>query len=279
MAETLPIGGLNDPRAGNVTGVSEHLDWQGRTIAGTASARVRRSFSVTALRSPLRCGARTRRRWPRDYTVHTWDMPGYGRSSKSAEHRVDFGSQAQTLVALLEHWDLGSPHVIAHDFGGAVSLRAHLVLGAPYASLMLVDVVAIPPSGSPFFRFVKEHPTVLGELPAYIHEAIVRTLHPGRHPPRSERGAGRPARRAVARRGRPARVLPADRRLRRDVPGGERADPRATRDPGAGALGRRRRVDPGRDRPPPRQPPPVRVVSPRGRRRSPDAVRRARRAR
>jgi len=30
----------------------------------------------------------------RDFTVHTWDMPGYGRSSKSAEHRVDFGSQA-----------------------------------------------------------------------------------------------------------------------------------------------------------------------------------------
>jgi hypothetical protein len=29
--------------------------------------------------------------------------------------------------------------------------------------------------GTPFFRFVQEHPTVLGELPAHIHEAIVRT--------------------------------------------------------------------------------------------------------
>lgn len=56
-----------------------------------------------------------------------------------------------------------------------MSLRAHLVLGAGYRSLMLVDVVAIPPSGSPFFRFVEEHPTVLAELPAYVHEAIVRT--------------------------------------------------------------------------------------------------------
>jgi pimeloyl-ACP methyl ester carboxylesterase len=45
---------------------------------------------------------------------------------------------------------------------------------AAYASLMLVDVVAIPPSGSPFFRFVQENQTVLGALPPYIHDAIVR---------------------------------------------------------------------------------------------------------
>jgi pimeloyl-ACP methyl ester carboxylesterase len=56
-----------------------------------------------------------------------------------------------------------------------VSLRAHLVGGVPYASLMLVDVVAIPPTGSPFFRFVHDHPDLLGQLPAYIHTAIVRT--------------------------------------------------------------------------------------------------------
>ena len=40
---------------------------------------------------------------------------------------------------------------------------------------MLVDVVAIPPSGSPFFQFVHEHPDLLGQLPAYIHESIVST--------------------------------------------------------------------------------------------------------
>src|SRR5439155_276906 len=56
---------------------------------------------------------------------------------------------------------------------GAVSLRAHLLHGAHYRSLMLVDVVAIPPTGSPFFRFVQEHPGLLADLPEYIHEAIV----------------------------------------------------------------------------------------------------------
>ncbi len=110
-----------------------------------------------------------------DFTVHLWDMPGYGRSSKHAEHRVDFGVQAEAFAALLEHWELDRPHVIAHDFGGAVSLRAHLAHGVPFASLVLVDVVAIPPSGSPFFRFVHDHPDLLGQLPAYIHAAVVRT--------------------------------------------------------------------------------------------------------
>jgi pimeloyl-ACP methyl ester carboxylesterase len=154
--------------------VVERFEWEGRSIAwqragsgpavvlchGTPfSSEVWRPFAATLAR---------------DFTVYTWDMPGYGRSSKSPEHRVDFGAQAAAFTALLDYWTLVSPDVVAHDFGGAVSLRAHLVLGAAYRSLMLVDVVAIPPSGSPFFRFVKEHPTVLGELPAYIHEAIVR---------------------------------------------------------------------------------------------------------
>jgi pimeloyl-ACP methyl ester carboxylesterase len=55
-----------------------------------------------------------------------------------------------------------------------VSLRAHLFHGVPYASLLLADAVAIPPSGSPFFQLVKEHPDVLAQVPPYIHEALVR---------------------------------------------------------------------------------------------------------
>jgi pimeloyl-ACP methyl ester carboxylesterase len=115
----------------------------------------------------------------RDFTVHLWDMPGYGQSSKNPDHPVDFDAQGKAFAAVLEHWRLDRPHVVAHDFGGAVSLRATLFEGAAYASLMLVDVVAIPPSGSPFFRFVRSHPTTLDELPAYIHEAILRTYIQG----------------------------------------------------------------------------------------------------
>jgi pimeloyl-ACP methyl ester carboxylesterase len=109
-----------------------------------------------------------------DFTVHVWDLPGYGRSSMAPEHRVAADVHARAFTALLDHWGLERPQVVAHDLGGLVALRAHLVEGATYHSLFLADVVAIPPSGSPFFRLVHEHPDVLARLPAYIHDAVVR---------------------------------------------------------------------------------------------------------
>ena len=158
---------------------AELFEWQGRQIAwrragsGPAVVLLHGTPFSSAVWQPFAATL------ARDFTVHLWDMPGYGASSKHAEHPVHFGVQAEAFAALLNHWDLERPHVVAHDFGGAVSLRAHLVLGASYASLMLVDVVAIPPSGSPFFRFVQENPAVLGDLPSYIHEAIVRAYIQG----------------------------------------------------------------------------------------------------
>jgi pimeloyl-ACP methyl ester carboxylesterase len=154
--------------------LTETFEWQGRQIAwGRAGSGPAVVFCHGTPFSSLlwRPFAAT---LARDHTVHLWDMPGYGRSSKRPEHPVDFGAQAEAFAALLAHWGLDRPHVVAHDFGGAVSLRAHLVLGVAYASLLLVDVVAIPPSGSPLFRFVKDDPDVLAALPPYIHEAIVR---------------------------------------------------------------------------------------------------------
>lgn len=159
--------------------LAERFEWQGREIAwGRAGSGPAVVFCHgTPFSSQL---------WQpyadslaRDFTVHLWDMPGYGRSSKRAEHPVDFGVQAEAFAALLAHCGLDRPHVVAHDFGGIVSLRAHLVGGVPYASLLLVDVVAIPPAGSPFFRFVQANPDVLGDLPRYIHEAILRVYIQG----------------------------------------------------------------------------------------------------
>lgn len=113
------------------------------------------------------------------HTVHLWDMPGYGQSSKEPEHRVSLDLQGELLVDLLDHWDLAAPHVVAHDYGGAVALRAHLLHGAAYASLALVDVVALAPWGSDFFRLVREHVDVFRALPATIHESVVRAYVAG----------------------------------------------------------------------------------------------------
>jgi pimeloyl-ACP methyl ester carboxylesterase len=109
----------------------------------------------------------------RTHTVYLWDMPGYGRSSKDPAHPVDLGVQGELFADLLTEWGLERPHVVAHDFGGAVSLRALLLQGASYASLALVDVVALRPWGSPFFRLVHDHADVVTQLPPAIHRGVV----------------------------------------------------------------------------------------------------------
>lgn len=113
------------------------------------------------------------------YTVHLWDMPGYGESSKEAEHAVSLDVQGELFADLLQHWGLRSPHVVTHDYGGAVALRAHLLHGSSYASLALVDVVALSPWGTDFLRLVREHADVFTALPPAIHEGIMRAYVAG----------------------------------------------------------------------------------------------------
>lgn len=108
------------------------------------------------------------------FATYVWDMPGYGQSSKDAAHPVSLDVQSELLHDLLRHWELGAPHMVAHDYGGAVALRAHLLHGARFASLALVDVVALAPWGSDFFRLVGEHADVFAELPASVHEGALR---------------------------------------------------------------------------------------------------------
>jgi pimeloyl-ACP methyl ester carboxylesterase len=83
------------------------------------------------------------------------------------------------LADLLAHWDLAAPDVVAHDYGGAVALRAHLLHGASYRSLALVDVVALAPWGSDFFRLVAANAPVFAALPPALHEALVRAYVAG----------------------------------------------------------------------------------------------------
>ncbi len=106
-------------------------------------------------------------------SVYVWDMIGYGSSDKP-DRDVSLGTQGELLAALVRHWELDSPDVVAHDYGGTVSLRAHLLHGVPVRSLALVDVVALRPWGSPFFRLVADHAEVFAALPPNLHEALLR---------------------------------------------------------------------------------------------------------
>ncbi|MFC7544956.1 alpha/beta fold hydrolase [Plantactinospora sp. GCM10030261] len=110
----------------------------------------------------------------RHHRVFVWDMPGYGASAKTAGQDVSLAAQSHVLGELLAHWRLASPTVIAHDFGGAVALRAHLLHDVPYRRLALVDPVALAPWGSPFFRLVGGNAEVFEALPPALHGALVR---------------------------------------------------------------------------------------------------------
>ena len=107
-------------------------------------------------------------------TVYYYDLLGYGQSEQRDGQDVSLGIQNVLLAELLAHWKLASPDVIAHDFGGATSLRAHLLDGCEYRSLTLIDPVALAPWGSPFVRHVREHGDAFAGLPPYIHEAVVK---------------------------------------------------------------------------------------------------------
>ncbi len=123
----------------------------------------------------------------RHHQVFVWDMPGYGASEKYAGQEVSLAAQGRVFTELLAHWRLAEPLVVAHDFGGAVTLRAHLLHGARIRALALVDPVALAPWGSPFFRLVGENAEVFEQLPPALHRALVREYvssasSPGLHP-------------------------------------------------------------------------------------------------
>jgi pimeloyl-ACP methyl ester carboxylesterase len=105
--------------------------------------------------------------------VFYYDLLGYGRSEMRPNQDVSLAVQGRLFAALLRHWGLTRPDVVAHDFGGCTTLRAHLLHGCEYGSLTLIDPVALAPWGSAFVRHVRDHEAAFAGLPPYIHAAIL----------------------------------------------------------------------------------------------------------
>jgi pimeloyl-ACP methyl ester carboxylesterase len=108
-----------------------------------------------------------------DRCVYVWDMVGYGQSEKP-DSDISLKTQGELFAALVEHWELDRPAIIAHDYGGAVALRGHLLHNVAVKSFALIDVVALRPWGSPFFRLVADNAEVFTALPPNLHEALLR---------------------------------------------------------------------------------------------------------
>lgn len=159
--------------------LAQTLRWQGRTVAwdrfgsGPALVFLHGTPWSSALWRPIADALSAQ------FTVYLWDMPGYGASSKESQHAVDLGVQGELFAHLLREWGTDQPHVIAHDFGGAVALRARLLHEAHYRSLCLVDVVALSPWGSPFFTLVKHNADVFAQLPPAVHRGAIEAYIQG----------------------------------------------------------------------------------------------------
>jgi len=108
------------------------------------------------------------------YRVHWYDMPGYGQSEKCADQRTALDVQGGIFAEMLAHWGLSRPRVVAHDLGGATTLRAHLLHGCDFERYVLMNVVAMRPWGSDFFDHMGRNVEAFQGLPPHIHRALVR---------------------------------------------------------------------------------------------------------
>ena len=121
------------------------------------------------------------------WTVYYFDLIGYGLSEMKAGQDVSLGIQNGLLAALLQSWDIVSPEVLCHDFGGATVLRAYYLNGVRYKRVTLIDPVAAAPWGSPFVAHVRQYEPAFAGLPAYAHDALLRAyLQTSAHAPLSD---------------------------------------------------------------------------------------------
>lgn len=105
--------------------------------------------------------------------VFVFDHLGYGQSDQRGDQDLTLAAQARRFVALLDHWGIGEPSVVAHDIGGAIVLRALLLDRAEYRNLTMLDAVSGGRWEGGLFKLIRTHPEVFDQLPGYAHESLV----------------------------------------------------------------------------------------------------------
>ena len=122
------------------------------------------------------------------FNVVLYDLAGYGQSQTlsmsraESEPNTSVKAQAELLAALLQHLGLdgkggnATPHIIAHDIAGVISMRAHLLHGCEYRSLCLLDTNCVLPWGDKLYNSVRLNSTVFEDLPAGVFEGCLRAI-------------------------------------------------------------------------------------------------------
>lgn len=110
-----------------------------------------------------------------DFAVYVFDLLGYGDSLAPPATDVSVAAHARRLVELLDRLGLEEPAVAAHDIGGSIVLRAHLLDGQRFSRIALVDAVVFAPWVTDTTRHMQAHLDVYRTMPAHIYEKIVET--------------------------------------------------------------------------------------------------------
>ena len=107
------------------------------------------------------------------FRVYVYDLLGFGESERREGQDVSIVAQGRALAELIEAWRLEEPAVAGHDIGGGIVLRAHLLEGARFRRISLLDAVVLTPWGTPALRHVKEHLGAYRTMPDDVFEAYV----------------------------------------------------------------------------------------------------------
>ncbi|OOF99381.1 hypothetical protein ASPCADRAFT_36400, partial [Aspergillus carbonarius ITEM 5010] len=78
------------------------------------------------------------------HKVHVYDLLGYGLSERPWDPTTDTSitGQVPILLSLLNHWNVQTAHIVAHDIGGGIAQRFCISHRDRIRSLTLIDVVS-----------------------------------------------------------------------------------------------------------------------------------------
>jgi pimeloyl-ACP methyl ester carboxylesterase len=109
------------------------------------------------------------------FSVYVFDLLGFGQSERKDGLDVSIPTQGRMLAELVETLNLDAPSVAGHDIGGAIALRAHLLEGAPFGCIALIDGVAVRPWITPTTNHIREHLDVYETMPTETFEAVIHS--------------------------------------------------------------------------------------------------------
>jgi pimeloyl-ACP methyl ester carboxylesterase len=121
------------------------------------------------------------------FSVYVFDLAGFGQSERDDGLDLSLLAQARRLAELVEALNLEAPSIAGHDIGGAITLRAHLLEGVPFACIALIDSVALRPWITPATNHVKANLDAYRTMPTPSFEALVAAhLRTATHHPMHE---------------------------------------------------------------------------------------------